>query len=60
MMSRVFGQGKLTYLRFNVGLSYTDDLLEVSPGLSFLFGRQTLVSETSFWDVNTVKLRPQL
>lgn len=51
LMSGVFGQGKQTYLETNVGLSYTDDLLEVSPGLSFLYGRQIFVSETSFWDV---------
>ena len=51
LMSGVFGQGKQTYLETNVGLSYTDEVLEVSPGLSFLYGRQTFVSETSFWDV---------
>lgn len=51
LMSGAFGQEKQTYLETNVGLSYTDDMLEVSPGLSFLYGMQTFVSETSFWDV---------
>ena len=52
LTSCVFGQGKQTYMETNVGLSYTDDgNLPVSPGLSFLYGRQTFDSETSFWDV---------
>jgi len=51
LTSSVFGQGKQTYLETNVGLSYTDDEIEVFPGVSLLYGRQTFVSETSFWDV---------
>ena len=42
LMSGVFGQGKQTYLETNVGLSYTDEVLEVSPGLSFLYGGTNL------------------
>ena len=51
LMSGVFGQEKHKYLETNVGLSYISDYWEVAPGFSFLYGRQTFVSETSFWDV---------
>lgn len=49
--SSFFAQEKHTYLETNIGLSYTDDVLEISPGFSFLYGQQTFVSETSFWDI---------
>jgi len=48
--SSLYAQDKLTYLETNVGLSYTDAELEISPGFSVLYGHQTFVSETSFWD----------
>ena len=51
--SDVVAQDRLTYLETNVGLSYNDDFVGVFPGLSFLYGRQTFVSERSFWDVQS-------
>lgn len=51
--SDVVAQDRLTYLETNVGLSYNDDFGAVFPGLSFLYGRQTFVSERSFWDVQS-------
>ena len=49
-VSNSFAQNNKTYLETNVGISYTDDVLEYSPGVSVLFGHQKYVSETRFWD----------
>ena len=46
----LFAQDKETYLETNVGLSYTSSLLEVVPGVSFLYGTKRFVSERQYWD----------
>lgn len=48
--SMLFAQDKETYLETNVGLSYTSALLEVVPGVSFLYGTKRFVSERQYWD----------
>ena len=50
MVSYSVAQNNKTYLETNVGLSYTDDVMEICPGFSVLYGHQKFVSETRFWD----------
>ena len=50
MVTYSVAQNNKTYLETNVGLSYTDDVMEICPGFSVLYGHQKFVSETRFWD----------
>tara|TARA_B110000459_G_C16572363_1_gene477036 strand:- start:772 stop:1290 length:519 start_codon:yes stop_codon:yes gene_type:complete len=48
--SMLFAQNKETYLETNFGLSYTSSLIDVVPGVSFLYGTKRFVSERQYWD----------